>query len=244
MPLKTMMTTFARHSRVEATQQQLAGTRYKPPAANPDADASTNRSTGSMHCPTAPGTARLMHDATALAACLRHHFATTLVPIAWADTVFGEANGAVQMYLGGAAAAADASTLLRHGVTHALLLRSPTEDGAADGAVVEQAVDACRRAFVDVRVVQVDGVLASDAPRQGLVAQQAAQHLAALHTADQAACTALLYDGLAAQAAAEMAVILQAQSLTGAGIFEVLTAMLRARPFTVLQVRTMHYTAY
>lgn len=220
---------------VEATQQQLATTRYKPPTASPESGANTNRSTGSVHCPTAPGTARLIHDATTLSVCLRHHFATTLVPVAWAGTR-GVPTGAVQTYLGGAAAATDAGILLQHGVTHALLLRSPMQDDAADGVAAQQAADTCRRAFVDVRVVQVDGVLASDAPRQGLTAQQAAQHLAALHAADPAACTALLYEGLAAQAAAEMAVLLQAQATRGEGVFEALTALLRARPFTVLQV--------
>lgn len=215
--------------RVEATQQQLSSVRYRPPAANPDATAS-GRSSGSVQCPTAPGTARLTYDATALEACLRRHVAATLVPVAWAAD-------AVQTYLGGAAAATDARVLLRHGVTHALLLRAPAGDDTHDRAAAEQAVDACRRAFIDVRVVQVEGLLASDAPRQGLSAQQAAQHLDALHAADPAACTALLYDGLAAQAAAEMAVLLQAQAATGVGVLESLTALLRARPCTVLQVR-------
>ncbi len=286
---------------MEAVEHQLSSSvRYTPPHPNADAPTTSSRSTGSTHSGP-PGTARLLQDTSALGVCTRQHFARHLVPVLWTG---GGAGGSVHpathpavggegrtvaTYIAGLAGAVDAQVLLRHGVTHAVLLYSPAdaaggEDTSGHGAsttssgvmygsiggggqhtttihmpsttqtnplgptsvshstthgntpLTTQTAAACARAFVDLRVLHVDGVLASDAPQQGLCAQRVAQHLAAVHTGDPGACSVVLYEGPAAQAAAEMAVLLRLQATSGISVFEALTSMLRARPFTVLQV--------
>lgn len=255
-------------------QQQLTtSVRYTPPTPNADLPTTSSRSTGSSHSGP-PGTARLLQDGSALGVCTRAHFAQHLTPVLWTDggvgapsptapPAAGLGGGAVAgggrtvvSYIAGAAAAVDAQVLLRHGVTHAVLLHSPAaaphddnsthnDDDVATAArttschsatVGMYTAAACASAFVDLRVVHVAGVMASDAPQQGLCAQSVAQYLGAVHAVDPGACSVLLYEGPAAQAAAEMAVLLRLQATSGMTVFEALTTMLRARPLTVLQV--------